>query len=80
MHDRKYGHSALLSTIKHAIRKTIQATAPNIVFDDGLGIRVIENVPYGGKDLDREIIAETSFTIFVVINSGLKLFFCFGMK
>jgi hypothetical protein len=80
MHHRKYEHPAVLNTVKHAIRKTIQETAPNIVFDDGPGIRVIDNVLYGGKDLGGEIIAEASFTIFVVLNSGLKLFFCFGMK
>jgi hypothetical protein len=80
MHYRKYEHSVLFNTVKHAIRKTIQETAPNIVLDDGPGIRVIDNVLYGGKDLGREIIAEAGLTIFVVINGGLKLFFCFGMK
>ena len=80
MHHREHEDSVLFNAVKNAKRKTVYETAPNILFDDGPGMGVVDDVLYGSKYLGREIVAQTGFAVFVVINRRLELFVRFGMK
>jgi hypothetical protein len=80
VHYREYEYSKRFQAVKDAIRKSVDETTPNIAFDRRPSFGVIDYVLDGGKDLDREIIAEADVVVLIIINSCFEFFFRFGME
>jgi len=80
MHYRKDENPGLLNTVNKPIWKTVYKTTPDVFFYDRPGSWIVDNFLNAVKHLDREIIAKSLFTFFVLFYTFVKLCFCLGMK
>nr|WP_242839705.1 hypothetical protein [Syntrophorhabdus aromaticivorans] len=80
MHDRKDENTCFFDGIEHTIGKPVCKAATNVVLYDRPSMRMCNNVLYCGKDLDREIVTESVFTILIVFNCCVEFFLCFRVE
>ncbi len=73
MHYYKDENVVLFNIIDNAERKTANKTAPDAFFYDRPRSWVGDNILNSCKHLDRKIVTQAAFTIFVVIDSLMEL-------
>jgi len=80
MHDCRDKDPRRFEAVENTEREPIDKTPPNAFFHDRPGSRVSDDVPYARKDFEGEVVAEASFTFFVVLDGRAELRLCFGVK
>jgi hypothetical protein len=80
MHDCNDKDARRFEAVENTKGEPVHKTSPNVLFHDRPGSWVSDDVPYGRKDFEGEVVAEASFTVFIVVTSRTKLRFCFGVK
>lgn len=80
MHYCKDEYPIMLNAINNTVREAIYKTTPNIFFDRRPSSWVVNNVLNAVKYLYREIVTKSPFTLLVIINRLVELYFRFVVK
>lgn len=80
VHDSDNIDSVVHLCIDNAVRETTNQAPSQLPFDGRPCLGVLDDHFNGGDDLSGKGSAQTTFAVLVVLASGDKLFFCFGVK